>query len=113
MLGVILMAVTINAGMGRLQSNLLTSLDCISVYITQNVNIATSRNVQLTIKLPNNINGVLYEVKIHSKEITVESLGLKASKQSSFPMEETILSAGKCYRITQNQQLIRFTEVSG
>lgn len=56
-LGIILIVCVINVANYNLNSNKFQAVNSTAYYISQNVNIAASRNVQVHIKLPEKIAG--------------------------------------------------------
>jgi len=109
-LGVILMVCVISVTAYNLNSNKFQALNSTAYYISQNVNIAASRNVQVYIKLPDKIAGTTYNVCIYRKNVILSMDETETSKQTLFPMVTTTLTPGKSYILIPQAGIVLFQE---
>jgi hypothetical protein len=107
-LGIILMTCIFNVASAKLDSNRTLGMKFIAYYIVQNVNIAASRNIRLSIKLPCDINGLPYCVYASGKTVVIQADNLEASKETLFPMVSKTFSSGKCYLIIPQDGIVFF-----
>lgn len=98
-LGIILIVCVINVANYNLNSNKFQAVNSTAYYISQNVNIAASRNVQVHIKLPEKIAGTTYSVCTYRKNVTINMGSIEVSMQTLFPMVTTTLMPGRSYVI--------------
>ena len=109
-LGIILMACVFNVASSKLNSDRTVGINFIAYYIVQNVNIAASRNMQLSIKLPRDIHGFPYHVYAYGKTVVIQVGNLETSKETLFPMVGKTFSPGKCYFLVPHDGVVFFQE---
>jgi len=109
-LGIILMACIFNSASSKLNSDRILGMNFIAYYIVQNVNIAASRNIQLLIKLPQDINGSPYCVYAYGKTVVIQVGNLEISKETLFLMASKTFSSGKFYLLIPQYDTVFFQE---
>lgn len=109
-LGVLCFSLAANTGVVTFQASLQHRLHALAGFVTDNVNIAGSRRVEVTIHLPDNLDGHTYAIRTQAHTTEVESEGLRATSGTRYPMSGQVLQPGRSYLIRMGDA-IAFNEV--
>jgi FtsP/CotA-like multicopper oxidase with cupredoxin domain len=109
-LGVLCFSLAANTGAVTFQASLQYQLHVLAGFVADNVNIAGSRRVEVTIHLPDSLDGHTYTIRTQAYTAEVESESLRATRGTRYPMSAQVLQPGRSYLI-RTSDTIAFNEV--
>jgi len=98
-LGLLSMNLAANMGVISSRINLQSQLQVLARYVADNANIVGSRMVEVSIRLPDSLDGHIYAVRAGTYTILAESEGLRATQNTRYLMSEQTLDPGRSYSI--------------
>jgi len=109
-LGILCLSLAANTGAATFRTSLQYRLQVLAGFVADNVNIAGSRRVEVTIHLPDSLDGHVYAVRTQAYAIEVESESLRATSETKYPTSRQALQPGRSYLI-RTGDAIAFHEV--
>jgi hypothetical protein len=109
-LGVVLIASTINTGSYLLKFNTKLQLTYVTESIIETINIVGSRKVQVYIELPGVTGRTNYTVHIQGKMVTAKTDELAIVQTAMYYVQECTLHSGRSYAATLQEGQVVFRE---
>jgi hypothetical protein len=109
-LGVALLACSVNAGNYLLNWNTRLQLTYVTESIVETIDIVGSRRVQICIELPSVTERGMYTVQIHGKTVTAKANGITISQTAMFCAQECTLYPGRSYIVALKEDQVVFRE---